>query len=153
MMSFPEHGISTLMVVEDSDEDFEALLRVFRKLGIEEQVQRCVSGQDCLDELALCLLPRNENSRPLPALILLDLNLPGMDGREALQAIKINPKFKKIPVTIVTTSASPHDVEACYADGSNAYLIKSLDYDEFANALSTTMEFWLNAVQLPAELL
>jgi len=137
---------TTLMVVEDSDEDFEALSRVLLKLGLDSRVQRCRDGQECLDELRRKNADISSDYMPL---ILLDLNLPGLDGREALREIKADPGLRDVPITVLTTSSNVRDVEECYAAGANAYVIKSLDFNEFANSIEALTEFWLGSVTFP----
>lgn len=138
------------MVVEDSDEDFEALSRIFHKLGIVNPVQRCENGDSLLR-----YLEQNDSNQPrgkpsaLPGLIFLDLNLPGTDGREALQAIKKHPRLKEIPITVLTTSANPRDVAACYASGVNAYVLKPFDFDDLTETLRGMTDFWLQVAVLP----
>lgn len=144
--------LSTLLVVEDSDEDFEAISRILRKLGWVSLIERCSSGYACLErlkEVSRGAEAANLDSRTYPSLILLDLNMPGLDGREALREIKTNPRFNMIPVTVLTTSANPHDVLVCYAAGANAYVQKSLEYDEWEAKLRVVYDFWLHTVVLP----
>lgn len=139
-----------LLVVEDSDEDFEAISRVLRKLGVTMPVQRCADGDECLEVLGCTSdLPLAMTPEPLPSLILLDLNLPGTDGRDVLRAIKGNSRLKSIPVTVLTTSASPRDVRACYGYGANAYVLKPVDFNLFAERLRSIAEFWLNIAVQP----
>lgn len=139
-----------LLVVEDSDEDFEALSRVLKKLGVENPVRRCVDGDECLAMLDRAGQNREPGKNALPGLILLDLNMPGTDGRDALRAIKTDPRLQKIPVTILTTSSNQRDVQACYEYGANAYVLKSIDYDELVETMRTVTDFWLGAVVLPS---
>ena len=145
-------AVTTLLVVEDSDEDFEAISRILRKLGWDSHVERCFTGEACLECLEVITFGTSKaknSSRAHPCLILLDLNLPGMDGRDALREIKTDLRFKTIPVTILTTSSNPRDVQDCYAAGANAYVQKSLDYDEWAETMRVVTDFWLRSVVLP----
>jgi CheY-like chemotaxis protein len=138
-----------LMVVEDNDEDFEALSRILCKLGLENRFQRCVTGDECLETLGLGGGAANRDKRTLPGLILLDLNLPGTDGCDVLQAIKTDPYLKKIPVTVLTTSANPRDAATCYECGANAYVLKPLEYDELMETMRIMTNFWFRAAVLP----
>ncbi|MGI4787529.1 MAG: response regulator [Janthinobacterium lividum] len=139
-----------LMVVEDSDEDFEALSRILCTLGIKIRVQRCGTGDECLKALGHGTEDNPDaDKRLLPGLILLDLNLPGTDGRDALRMIKTDPYLKMIPVTVLTSSASPGDVAACYAYGVNAYVLKSLDFDDLTKTVRTVTDFWFRTAVLP----
>lgn len=87
---------------------------------------------------------------PRPDLILLDLNLPGMDGREVLRAIKSNEKFRQIPVVILTTSEADLDVLKSYSMGANAYVVKPVYFDNFSHIVEQIEEFWFSVVKLPS---
>jgi len=86
----------------------------------------------------------------LPALILMDLNSYGVDGREALVAIKSDAGLKEIPVVVLTTSANPKDVDFCYQAGANAYHVKPVRHDQYALLLRSLMQYWLESVTLQA---
>jgi CheY-like chemotaxis protein len=99
-----------LLVIEDSNEDFEALCRIIDQVSnFSLDVHRCVDGDEALDWL-------NEASSH-PDLIVLDLNLPGTDGREILVTIKQTKKLRSIPIVVLSTSSNPKDIEACYQSG------------------------------------
>ena len=135
-----------LVVVEDSDEDFDTLVEAAREAGITQTIHRVDTGGDCL---ALLRGHRIDALAPwpaLPALILMDLNSHGIDGREALVTIKSEPRLKDIPVVVLTTSANPKDVAFCYQAGANAYHVKPVRYDQYRLLLSGLLQYWLNAV-------
>jgi len=138
-----------LLVVEDSDEDFEALERVLRK-NCETQIPlvRCCDGDEVLDFLSK-EDSTNGKSVDLPSLILLDLNLPGTDGRDVLCEVKQNNRLKVIPVVIYTTSSSPKDIEACYQSGANSYLIKPMDIQQLKSSLCLLLNYWFDVIRLP----
>jgi two-component system response regulator len=81
--------------------------------------------------------------------VLLDLNLPKVDGREVLQAIRANPATHKLPVVVLTTSAEPFDVEATYALGVNSYIRKPVDFEQFVWAVKQVGLYWLVLNQAP----
>lgn len=141
--------IPKLLVVEDSDEDFEVLRRIFQKLAIENPVYRCVDGEDALEFLYKHGKYQSSLSSAHPSLILLDLNLPGTDGREVLAQIKQDPKLKKIPVIVLTTSSNPKDIEACYCIGASGYLVKPIDSSRLMNKMKVLIHYWFEAVTLP----
>jgi CheY-like chemotaxis protein len=85
----------------------------------------------------------------LPDLILLDLNLPKLDGREVLRAIKSDPSLCRIPVIVLTTSSDPADIDAAYQNYANSFITKPTDFDEFLHAIETMHEYWLSVVRLP----
>jgi two-component system response regulator len=84
-----------------------------------------------------------------PAIILLDLNMPGTDGRTALKEIKTDPKLKDIPVVVLTTSNDHIDIDACYEDGANTYIHKPVDLDGFFSAIKQLKEYWFEVAILP----
>ena len=138
-----------ILIVEDSDDDFFATLRAFKKTNLANPIQRCTNGDQALDYL----FQRGEYSAPgtapVPSIILLDLNLPGTDGREVLRLIKENPMLKKIPAIVLTTSNAEQDIERCYAAGANSYVQKPVDLVGFVQAIARLSDFWLNVSVLP----
>jgi two-component system, response regulator len=136
-----------LVVVEDSDEDFDTLVEAAAAVGVTQTIHRAASGGDCLAML------RGESDlhlSVLPALILMDLNSHGVDGREALVAIKNDSALKLIPLVILTTSANPKDVAFCYQAGANAYHVKPVRHDHYLLMLRALLQYWLNGVTLQA---
>jgi len=134
-----------LLVVEDSDEDFDTLLDAARRTGLKHEIRRAATADDCLR-----LLGEWERERlPDPALVLLDLNTPGTDGRDALRMIRQNDRLRRLPIVVLSTSANPRDVEFCYAEGANAYHTKPLDYAAHLQMLSEIFDYWVHHVTLP----
>jgi CheY-like chemotaxis protein len=129
-----------ILVVEDSDEDFETLCRIFARLGLQHPLVRCVTGDEALEYFKHQLAP---------LLILLDLNLPATDGREVLIEIKTDPVMRCTPVIVLTTSSNPRDVRQSYAAGANAYMIKPVNLEKLSADLKAFFEYWLQAVTLP----
>jgi CheY-like chemotaxis protein len=139
----------TILVVEDSDDDFVAAERAFAKAGLTNPVARCSDGDAALDYL----FRRNEYADPArsprPGLILLDLNLPATDGREVLCVIKADANLRKIPVVVLTTSDAERDIEECYAAGANSYIQKSIELSRFVDAVARLKDYWLDLVIIP----
>ena len=141
----------TILVVEDSPIDFEAVSRGFRKVGCEDELVNVVDGDEALDYIhKRGKHAKNENSPP-PALVLLDLNLPGTDGRGVLREIRANQETKKIPVVVLTTSVDPRDVQACYELGVNTYMQKPASLAEFYEVILRIKEYWLDTAVLPGK--
>ncbi len=139
-----------IVVVEDSDEDFDTLVEAAAAAGVMQTIHRAASGGDCLAILSSNRDSGNDISAPaLPALILMDLNSHGVDGREALVAIKTDPVLKEIPVVILTTSANPKDVAFCYQAGANAYHVKPVRHDQYLLLLRSLLHYWLANVTQP----
>lgn len=134
-----------ILVVEDSDEDFETVLDAARRGGIATPVVRATSGQQCL-RLLRGGEPRRE---ALPALVVLDLNTPGDDGREALREIRQDTHFDALPVVVLSASANPRDLAFCYAQGVNAYHVKPVDHAVHLRLLQQIFAYWLGSVVLP----
>lgn len=138
-----------ILLVEDNDEDHVAFQRALAHTDAQRSVHRCHNGDDALAFLERCHATAGGPTR-LPALIVLDLNMPGSDGRDVLRRLKQDPRFRAIPVVIVTTSSNPRDVNACYDDGANSYIVKSIDFGKFEHDMRLLMEYWFEASLLPA---
>ena len=144
-------GTQTILMVEDSDDDFFAAQRTFQKAGLNNPIRRCATGDEAMDYLFRRGAFTDAALAPLPWIILLDLNLPGLDGRDVLRQVKADPSLRKIPVIILTTSNAEHDVDQCYADGANAYVMKPVDIHSFVLAMTRLKDFWFEIAILPKE--
>ena len=142
-----------LLIIEDSDEDFTALTRMMNKARISNPVYRCEDGEEALDFLFHEGEYEDESLSPRPCLIVLDLNLPGTDGREILAELKSDRNLQNIPVVIFSTSSNPKDVDACYRQGVSGYLVKPMDIERLNQLVQTFLEYWFNAVELPSSLI
>ena len=138
-----------ILIVEDSDEDFEATLWALRKSAVEVPISRCRDGEQALDYLEHRGRFADIEEERLPALILLDLNLPRTDGREVLEHVKASAKLRKVPVVVLTTSANPLDVETCYRFGANSYLLKPVSMQKLREMVQSLIEYWFRIVLLP----
>lgn len=134
--------LSPIIIVEDSDEDFDTVLQAVSKAGIIVDVRRAKTGGECLDLLRSAYAIR-------PAMVLMDLNTPGTDGREALTAIKLDDALKLFPVVVFSTSNDPRDLEYCYAAGANAYHVKPVRYPEHLQTVIDLLTYWIERVELP----
>ena len=136
-----------LVVVEDGDEDFEVLGLALQRCGYTGAVRRFVDGEEAL---AFLTLPaEGRGAEGWPCLVLLDLNLPGMDGREVLQALRASPHGRLVPIVVLSTSRNPRDVRFCYEAGANCYAIKPVGLSEFEELVARLVEFWFSMMQLP----
>jgi CheY-like chemotaxis protein len=135
--------------VEDSPEDFETTERAFRRAGLKNPIFRCADGDEALDFLHRRGRYADPAKAPRPGVVLLDLNLPGTDGREVLTEIKSDPDLKQIPVIVLTTSRDDRDVEVCYRCGANSYIQKPVDIDGFMKAIERLNDYWFEVVILP----
>jgi CheY-like chemotaxis protein len=140
-----------MLVVEDSNEDFEALQRFLRRSPLTIPVQRCVNGEQALAFLYRTGPYSSPVAAPRPGLILLDLNLPKTDGREVLRRIKQDDNLKKIPVVVFTTSNNPKDIEVCYQYGANSYIVKPIDFTQLKRNIGSLVEYWFEVTTLPEQ--
>ena len=137
-------GLAELLIVEDSPEDFEATRRSLVRGGLANPIVHLSNGDAALDYLFA-----GGEVATTPALILLDLNLPGTDGRQVLARVKGHPMLREVPVVVLTTSRDERDVAACYRAGANSYIQKPVDLAGFQHALRTLREYWFDVVVLP----
>jgi two-component system response regulator len=140
-----------ILLVEDSADDFEATSRAFKKVNLLNPVVWCQSGQAALDYLKQTGTHTEATGVTSPGLILLDLNMPGLDGRKTLQAIKQDETLKRIPVIILTTSADERDIKACYQLGANTYVQKPVSFDGLIEAIQRLKSYWFEFALLPKE--
>lgn len=138
-----------VLVVEDSPEDFEATRRSLQRSGLPIPLVHVTDGDAALDYLYHRGAFARAERAPRPRLILLDLNLPGTDGRQVLARIKADVDLRRIPVVIFSTSRDERDIEACYRAGANSYVQKPVDLPEFRRALDSVREYWFGTVVLP----
>lgn len=138
------HKSQPILIVEDSEDDFDATSRAFTKANLRNPIEHAISGEQAVAYLKDALKPR-------PGLILLDLNMPGLDGRRTLEIIKQHHHLKKIPVVILTTSDDERDVKACYELGANTYIQKPVDFDGLISAIKQLKEYWFEIALLPKE--
>lgn len=142
---------SRLLIIEDSDEDFEALRRIIDLVStFAVKIDRCIDGDDALDFLDRLGEYQDASDVCYPDLIILDLNLPGTDGREVLATIKQSKALKKIPVVVFSTSSNPKDIEACYQSGANSYLFKPMNINELKESVRMMLDYWFKATVLPS---
>jgi len=132
----------TVLVLEDSDEDFDTVQEALDQAKLPNALRRATTGDSCLE-----LLQRS--GAPRPAFVLLDLNTPGLDGREALREIRADDKLASLPVVVLSSSSSPRDVDACYRAGASAYHVKPTRYSEHRELLIGIFRYWLGSVVTP----
>lgn len=138
-----------LLIIEDSDEDFAALSRAIKKARMNQPIYRCEDGDEALDFLYREGEYRDATLSPRPSLIILDLNLPGTDGREVLAEVKQDQELKTIPVVIFSTSSNPKDISACYGQGVSSYMVKPMDNQHLTQLVQTFLDYWFKVVEIP----
>ena len=138
-----------LLIVEDSDEDFYTTKRALKKSGLANNIHRCKDGQEALNYLFHKAGYSDHTKYPTPNLILLDLNLPKVSGKQVLESLKAHQELKKIPVVVLTTSNDERDIEECYSNGVNSYMQKPVDIEKFMESIQRLKDFWFEIVLLP----
>lgn len=134
--------ISKILMVEDEEAHAELTKRAIRKGGYEGQVDVVSDGEAALDYLYNRGNYRNEKPYPMPVLILLDINLPGIDGIEVLKRIKEDDRLKRIPVIMLTTSEREEDIARSYNHCANSYLTKPVGFKEFEEKVRKIGFYW-----------
>lgn len=135
-----------ILLVEDNPGDVRLTVETFKEQKIYNNIHVVSDGAEALD----FLYKRGKHSNAMrPDLILLDLNLPKIDGREVLKEIKNNDHLKSIPVVILTVSKSEEDILKSYNLHANCYISKPIDLAQFERVVKTIQEFWLTIVKLP----
>ncbi len=137
-----------ILLVEDNPDDEALALRAFTKLNITNKVIVARDGVEALDYL-FATGPHEGTAPQLPAVVLLDLKLPRIDGLEVLHRIRENEKTQILPVVILTSSREEQDIVQGYNLGANSYVRKPVDYNEFVKAVSQLGVFWLLLNELP----
>mgnify|MGYP001301578201 CR=1 FL=1 len=139
------HRNDPILIVEDNDEDYYATARVLAKFG-SFPVSRCSRGAEVIDNLNA-----DKSHRP-PSLIFLDLNLIGKrDGRTVLTDLKADPRYRRIPVVVMTTSSNPSDVRHCFDHGAAGYMVKPVNLDKFVESIEGIIKYWFEIMTLPAK--
>jgi len=139
----------SILLAEDDDDDFFLLKDAFKEAGLKAEIQRVKDGEELMCSLLQERDVQNPDSKLFPSLILLDLNMPRKDGREALSEIKAHHALKKIPVVVLTTSRSPEDISKAYETGANAFIRKPIRFEELVQMIKNLERFWFESCELP----
>lgn len=146
-----DDGPVHILLAEDDPDDRLLTRRALSESPVPSEVVTVEDGEELLRYLRREDGYSDPATAPYPDLILLDLNMPRMDGREALREIKTDPELQRIPVVVLTTSEAEQDIWQSYDLGGNAFITKPVRFDELADAVRALGEFWLNLVKLPPE--
>ncbi len=139
----------TILMADDDDEDYMLTVEAFQESRISNPLYRVKDGEELMDYLLLQGKYSSREEAPLPSLILLDLNMPKKDGREALQEILAHADLRMIPVVVMTTSDAKEDISGCYAIGANSYIVKPITHEGLVKAIKLLGQYWLEMVELP----
>jgi CheY-like chemotaxis protein len=137
-----------VLLVEDSAADAEMTLRTLKRRGIANAVEWVRDGAEALDWLH-CRNQYAQRRNGHPKLVLLDLKMPRMDGLQLLEVMKADPQMRTIPVVMMTSSREEGDLLASYGLGVNSYVVKPVDFAEFAERISQVGMYWVIANQTP----
>ncbi len=128
-----------ILLVEDNPDDVTFTLRAFRQNNISNEIIVAADGEQALR----ILLPENAGRPFRPALVLLDVNLPKIDGLEVLRRIRADPRTQSLPVVVLTTSSEETDIVSSYQLGANSFVRKPVVFSDFLNAASMLGMYWL----------
>ena len=126
-----------ILLVEDNPMDVDLTRRAFACHRIVNPLEVACDGEE-----ALAWLPRWEGGAPLPVAILLDLNLPRVHGLDVLRQMKEHPRFRVIPIVVLTTSAEDRDIQSAYQLGANSYIVKPVNFDKFVEVAAHLELYW-----------
>lgn len=138
-----------ILLVEDNPDDEELTLRALKKNNIVNDVAVVRDGAEALDYLFCTGRYASRDSRDLPQVVLLDLNLPKMGGLEVLRRIRENEKTRLLPVVILTSSKEEQDLIQSYSLGANSYVRKPVDFNQFVDAVRQLGLYWLVLNEAP----
>lgn len=142
---------ATVLMADDDPDDCFFVKDAFRKTSMAKDFRCVEDGQELLDYLHRRGKYSDSSLSPCPDLILLDLNMPKKDGREALKEIKSHPDFRSIPIVIFTTSREAGDIVKSYDMGANSFMTKPADFNELIDFVRTLEAYWFEIVTLPPQ--
>lgn len=144
-----KHQNITILIADDDEDDIRLVTDALKAIGATLDLRYVENGQKLLEYLHRQGAYSVVSSSPCPTLILLDLNMPIKDGREALAEIKADPQLRHIPIVVLTTSEAKEDIQASYELGVNSFITKPTTYTGLKKLMRTLYEYWIESVQLP----
>ena len=137
-----------ILVAEDDEDDFLLIRRAMQEARLSNELKWVKDGEELMDYLYARGDYREAGKALCPGIIILDLNMPRKDGREALKEIKADPQLRGIPVIVFTTSGAEEDILRSYGVGVNSFIQKPLRYDAFVEVVKTFGKYWFEIVTL-----
>lgn len=141
----------TILIAEDDEDDYVLISDTLKEYRVTNSINWVKDGEELMDYLLRQGEYLDPAKSPRPSLILLDLNMPRKDGREALREIKGNPRLRRIPVVVLTTSQSEEDIVRSYDLGVNSYVRKPMRFNDFVEEVKALGRYWFEIVELPEE--
>ena len=141
----------TILLADDDPDDRMLAQDAFDESRLGNPFEMVEDGEQLMDYLHSRGKYSGDAARPLPGLILLDLNMPKKDGREALKEIKSCPELRRIPVVVLTTSKAEEDILRTYDLGVNSFVVKPVTFEALVDVLKTFGKYWFEIVELPAK--
>ncbi len=139
----------TILLIEDNPDDVTLTLRAFERNRIANEIVVTGDGVEALDYLFGTGKFKGEDKAPLPALILLDLKLPKLDGLEVLKRLRADSRTRLLPVVILTSSKEERDIAGSYSLGANSYIQKPVDFNKFVEAIRQLQLYWMVLNEAP----
>lgn len=139
-------SVIQILLVEDNEGDILLTLEAFKEIKAKNNIAVVKDGEEAIEFLKK---EGQYTDSIMPQLILLDINMPKINGIEVLDFIKKDERLKRIPVVMLTTSSSESDIAACYEKSANCFITKPLDFGKFLNVIESIETFWFTIAQLP----
>ena len=139
----------TILLADDDPDDRQLTKEAFAECHLVNQVHFVEDGEQLMDYLLRRGKYESMKNDPLPGLVLLDLNMPRKDGREALKEIKAHPALKRIPIVVLTTSKAEEDILRTYDLGVNSYVTKPVTFQSLVDTIKVLGKYWFEIVELP----
>lgn len=140
---------AVILMADDDDDDYLLTKKALKKSKLHNKLIRVKDGEELLDYLNKRGQYADDSTCVRPSVILLDLNMPRKDGREALREIKSDTKISDIPIIVFTTSKADEDVSRTYRLGVNSFITKPVTFESLIQVMQTLGAYWLNVVELP----
>jgi CheY-like chemotaxis protein len=141
----------TILIADDDPDDRELTHDALQECRLANDVHFVKDGEELMDYLNRRGEHKQRMGSPMPGLILLDLNMPRKDGREALKEIKANPALRRIPIVVLTTSKAEEDILRTYDLGVNSYVTKPVTFASLVETIKVLGKYWFEIVELPVE--
>jgi CheY-like chemotaxis protein len=141
----------TILLADDDPDDRQLTRDAFKENRLANALATVEDGEELLEYLHRRGKYKELQNTPLPGLILLDLNMPRKDGREALKEIKAHPEFRRIPIVVLTTSKAEEDILRTYDLGVNSYITKPVTFKSLVEIVKVLGRYWFEVVELPPD--